>query len=397
MTGDEGRAAMPVLNGVRFFVHRHPTIAGYPVVIDIHDDAVAGIPNPDRGATNVQTMLADPQVVGMVGPFDSNVARAQLSIANQGRLAMVSPSTSSRCLTKEPFLPRGLSPSQREITCKEAGLPSPKELRPSGVNNFFRLAASDDLQGPAAADYAFKNLHLMRMAVLSDHEAYGQALADGFRARYARLGGSVVAHLDFDPNAKIELKAFFQQVKREGAQGIYYGGITANHGCTIRAQMAPLFEPGEITPYLGGDGIAQDPACVRDAGANATGIYATVPAADAAHIPGALSTIEAFKKEYASLADYGAYTISAYDATGVLYSAIDRAIRAGGGSLPYRAAVVAQLAATTAFVGATGTFGFDESGDSTLRVLSIFEPAAADPKAGWNWVHSVDYSAALPY
>ena len=56
-----------------------------------------------------------------------------------------------------------------------------------------------------------------------------------------------------------------------------------------------------------------------------------------------------------------------------------------------------QLAATTAYRGATGTFGFDPEGDTTLRLLSIYEPAGQDPRAGWNWVSMIDYSTALPY
>jgi branched-chain amino acid transport system substrate-binding protein len=397
LSGAEGRAGSPALNGVRFYVQQHPTIDGFTVVVDAHDDTVGGVPDPSHGADNIQAMLADRQVLGVVGPFDSSVARAQISVANLGDLAMVSPSASSRCLTKEPFLPAGLSPTRTAVSCKEAGLVSPKDMRPIGTNNFFRLATTDDLQGAAAADFAYRNLHLLRMAVISDHEAYGQMLADGFRARFTRLGGSVVLHYDYVQGQKIDFKAFMQTAKREGAQGVYYGGVTANHGCQIRSQMASVFELGEITPFLGGDGIAQDPACVSDAGTNAAGIYATVPSGNTAQIASAQPVIAAFKAAYGKTSDYGPYTISAYDATGIVYEAIDRAIRAAGGVLPARTAVVAQVAATVGYQGATGTIGFDPAGDTKLRVISIYEPAAADPAAGWNWIHAIDYSAALPY
>jgi hypothetical protein len=65
--------------------------------------------------------------------------------------------------------------------------------------------------------------------------------------------------------------------------------------------------------------------------------------------------------------------------------------------MPARDSVVRELAATTAFSGVTGTLGFDAEGDSTLRLLSIFKPAGADPRDAWSWVDTVDYSAALPY
>jgi branched-chain amino acid transport system substrate-binding protein len=273
----------------------------------------------------------------------------------------------------------------------------PAQLRPAGVNNFFRLATTDDLQGPAAADYAYKNLQLRRMAVLSDHESYGQALATGFRTRYVRLGGSVVDYLDFDPSGSMDLKAFLRHAKNDGAQAIYYGGVTANHGCVLRAQMASVFGSGEAVPFIGGDGIAQDPNCVRHAGDNAIGIYATVPAVVPDTLPSAQPIITAFKGQFGNLSDYGAYTMAAYDSAGVLYAAIDRAIKAAGGKLPDRSSVVSELAATWAFTGATGTFSFDLAGDTSLRIVSVFESRSADPAVPWAWVNTINYSAALPY
>jgi branched-chain amino acid transport system substrate-binding protein len=395
LSGAEGQAGNPTLNGVRFFLHQHPILDGFNVVVSARDDAVKGVHDPKLGGQNISAFVNDPLVMGVIGPFDSSVARAAIPLANQAHLAMLSPSASNPCLTKPTFLPAGLSPTRLAIGCKVAGLPLPADLRPANVNNFFRLATTDDLQGAAAADYGYKNLGLLRVAVLSDHEAYGQALANGFRTRFTKLGGLVVVHVDFTPAANLDLTAFFKQAKKDGAQAIYFGGVTANNGCSIRAQMASVL--GAATPYLGGDGIAEDPACVRDAGTNAAGIYATVPAVDPDQVPTAKAAIANFKAEYPNARDYGAYTMLAYDATAVLYDALDRAIKAAGGRLPAREDVVAKLAATTTFQGVTGTFGFDAAGDTTHRVVSIFESTSSDPLAAWRWVSSVDYSAKLPY
>jgi len=188
-----------------------------------------------------------------------------------------------------------------------------------------------------------------------------------------------------------------RHAKGDGAQAIYYGGVTANHGCVIRAQMANVFSAGEATPFLGGDGIAKDPNCVRNAGANAVGMYATVAAAAPDIIPNAQPVIEAFKAKYPNASDYSAYTVPAYDSAAILYGAIDRAITAAGGKLPARDGVVAQVAATAGFAGASGTFGFDAAGDTTLRVVSVFESRTSDPSLPWSFVRAVDYSATLPY
>jgi branched-chain amino acid transport system substrate-binding protein len=395
LSGTEGLAGTPTLNGVRFFVHQHPTLDGFNVAVSALDDSVKGIHDAKLGAKNIAAFVSDPLVMGVIGPFDSNVARAAIPPANQAHLAMISPSASDQCLTKPAFVPTGLSPTHQAVGCNEVSLPLPADLRPAKVNNFFRLATPNDLQGAAAADYGYKNLHLLRVAVVSDHEAYGQALASGFRTRFNKLGGLVVLYQDFVPSASLDLTSFFNKAKKDGAQAVYFGGVTANRGCSLRTQMAAVF--GAAAPYLGGDGIAEDPACVRDAGSSATGIYGTVPAIDPEQAPDAKAAIAAFKVAYPRPTDYGPYTMLAYDATAVVYDAIDRAIKGAGGKLPSRADVVTKLAATTAFAGATGTFGFDAAGDTTHRIVSIYESQGADPAAAWPWVGAVDYSAKLPY
>src|SRR5450759_1663863 len=121
LTGVEGAAGLSTLNGVRFFVHSHPTLDGFNITIDARDDPFSAARDTARGVSNVQALIAQAQVLAMIGPFDANVARAQIPIANLAHLALVSPGTSSRCLTKVPFLPSALNPARTEISCKMAG------------------------------------------------------------------------------------------------------------------------------------------------------------------------------------------------------------------------------------------------------------------------------------
>ncbi len=399
LTGGEGRAALTALDGIRFYVRQHPILDGFEVSLVTADDASGGAdgaPSPSQGAGNVDRFLADPNLVAMIGPFDSSVARAEIPIANRAGLAMVSPATSSPCLTRDIYLPDALSPVRVGITCKEAGLPTGSSLRPSHVNNYFRLTTTDDLQGPAAADFAFENLRVMRVAVISDHESYGQSLAAAFTARFRRLGGIVTGSFTLDAKTP-DPTAFLNRSKTDGAQAVYFGGTTQDRACEVRAQMAALFPEGEATPFLSGDGIADDPACVQGAGGNTAGIYATVPFVDATERDTAQPVIAAFRRAFGSTNAYGPYTMLAYDAAAVLYAALDRAIAASGGQLPVRGNVVSQLSATQQFAGVTGQIGFDGAGDTTNRVVSVFEPAGLDPAAPWKLVHEIDYSAKLPY
>lgn len=396
LTGPEAPAARTVLNGFRFFFERHPTLDGFDIVLTPQDDAHGSAASPDLGLGNVQRFIADPRLVAMLGPLDSAVARKEIPAANAAGLPMVTPVTSSPCLTRDVYLPAALNPARTAVTCKDAGLPAAAELRSRPANNFFRLATTDDLQGPAAADYAVKTLHLLRVGVVSDHESYGEALADGFTARFQKLGGLAVGHLDLNPASSQDVPGWLRQMKAAGAQGVYFGGA-GGQGCAIRAGMSGLFDGGEAAPFFGGDGTALDPACVEAAGAASQGIFATVPSVDAASTPGAAAVIAAYKASFRQPADYGPDTVAAYDAAAILYSALDRAILAAGGKLPPRSGVVSELAGTSGFSGATGTIGFDPAGDSTHRVVSLYEPQGSDPKLPWRFVQAIDYSAALPF
>ncbi|MFI5281812.1 MAG: branched-chain amino acid ABC transporter substrate-binding protein [Candidatus Dormibacterales bacterium] len=397
LSGPEGAAGLQALNGVRFFVQQHARIDDYAVALAVADDAGGKAPDPQLGAANVAGFAADASVVAVIGPFDSAVARQEIPIANAASLAMISPAASSPCLTQDLYLPAALNPYRTPITCKVAGLPSASELRPSHVNNFFRLAGTDALQGPAAADYAFKTLKVLRAAVVSDHEAYGQALAAAFTARFQHLGGSVVGHLDVGTTAGADATGFLKEMKAAGATAVYYGGSTATQGCAIRAQMSGIFDPGAATPFLTGDGIADDPGCVLAAGSNSAGILATVPAAIGATSPAAIQAVAGFRTAFGRTEDYGPYTLLAVDSAAVVYAALDRAIHAAGDQVPERGNVISQLSVTSEFAGATGSIGFDLAGDNTHPVVSIVEPTAADPRAQWTVVGSIDYSNALPY
>ena len=396
LTGGEAPAAVPAMNGIRFYVAQHPMLAGFQVQLTALDDATGGAPSPEVGAADVQRFVTDSSLVAMLGPFDAAVARKEIPIANAAGLAMVTPATSSACLTRDVFMPALLNPALTPISCRAAGLPAASELRPGHVNNFFRTSVTDELQGAAAADYAFGTLHLLRAAVISDGETYGQGLADAFTARLTRLGGQVVAHVDVDPTTSDPM-AFLSAAKAAGAQAVYYGGVAHSRSCAIRAEMKGIFGAGEAAPLLAGDGLAEDPVCIADAGDNGLGIYATVPIVDADAMPVAAPAIRAFKAAYGNLSAYGPYTMLAYDATAVLYSAIRRAIEAAAGGLPARADVITELAATTGYPGVTGFIGFDKAGDATSRQISMFESVGSDPRAPWRLAATIDYSTGLPY
>ncbi|HLQ61249.1 MAG TPA: branched-chain amino acid ABC transporter substrate-binding protein [Candidatus Acidoferrales bacterium] len=370
LTGAEAVEGTPVLDGVRFAVGRQPVVGGFALTVRAFDNSVAGVHNAQRGRQNLELLAADQHVLGVIGPFNASVAVAAIPVSAAAHLPLVSPATSNPCLTRDlPFC---------------AGLAT--RLRQGQPVSFFRVAGTDDLQGPVMARYARERLKLESVAVSSDGEIHGRLLADGFQAEFERLGGRVPVRTNFDPNLVPDFTGFLSQARQGGAQGVYFGGTVASRGCQLRAQMKEFFPVS--TPELGGEGIALDRECLRLAGSNASNLQGTVVSVNADALPAARPVVAAFKKEFPNRQDYNVYTIPAYDAARALIAAIERAIEAAGGGLPSREQVRAQLAATRDFPGTTGRFSFDVNGDTTLRYVSVYETRGAPV----DWVFVTQYA-----
>src|SRR3989440_280367 len=239
----------------------------------------------------------------------------------------------------------------------------------------------------AMADYAVDVLKVTKLGVASDNEVYGKGIADTFSAEFKNKGGTVVKRSDFDTKSTNDFRGFLQSSKSLGAQGIYFGGTDSNKGCVIRSQASGIFTTD--TPYMGGDGL-QTSQCLKDAGTMATGIYAAVAAPNAEQIPESASIISGFKKAFPNKDDFGAYTMPAYDCAKILIAAIGRAIKANGGNMPTREAVRAEVAKTSDFVGALGNTSFDANGDTSQKIISIYQ--ATGTPVDWVWVKQINYA-----
>ncbi len=343
-SGSEASSGLPTQNGAAFAVSQTPSYKGIKITFKPFDDAVNGVHDPQKGAQNVQQMLSDPKVLAMVGPFNSNVARAEIPIANGGPLAMMSPSNTNECLTQTfPY-------------CD----PTPAKLRPSGKNNYFRIAAPDTVQGPAMADFIIDTLKLTKVAVFSDNETFGKGVADNFAKRLTSKGGSVTNRQDFDMKSTSDFKAFINAAKAAGAQAIYAGATSAT-----KVDAAG-------TPFTGPDGIG-DAECIKNAGDQAANMYFTNAAGEASQNPDAAATIAAFKQAYPKKEDLGSYTFPGYDCALILVDAVKRAIDANGGKVPSRQQVIDAVQATSGLKGTVGTYAFDANGDPKTATMAFYK------------------------
>src|SRR5579863_5318196 len=257
-SGADATAGVPVENGVRLAIEQEAAKGlpgGYQLRAQMLDDTVNGVHNDAQGVRNIQALLQNPHLLAIVGPQNSDVARAEIPVANQAKIALVSPTTTSISLTDDA-----------------SGAAALRRANPA-LHTFYRTVMRDDLQGAADAQYAYHDLHAGRAYVIDDNEAYGLGIADVFAREFAREGGMVIerSHLTAGQQDFMPLLTRAEATKPDL---IYFGGVVSSGAGLLRRQMVEL---GMRAIFMGGDGIKED-GFIAAAGASANGVYCSAGA-----------------------------------------------------------------------------------------------------------------------
>lgn len=308
------------------------------------DDATAQAGKWDEAkcADNMNQLAQDPEVVAVIGPMNSGCAQIQVKTANMAGLAIVSPAATAVGLTKDGGMPG-----------------EPDKYYPSGVRNFLRVVPADDLQARAAAAWA-KQLGVKKAFVVHDKETYGKGLADQFEGAAEEIGIEIIENEGIDPMAS-NYRSLIPKITSHGAQLVYFGGITQNNAGQF---LKDLRAASKDIHFMGPDGIVED-AFIEAAGESGVGAKATLGGVPPEKLTGnGKRFVQRFTKKYGPPQSYSAY---AYDAAGIVVSAIERC---AGGDGVNRACVLKELFATQEHDGALGRFSITETGDTTITTLT---------------------------
>jgi branched-chain amino acid transport system substrate-binding protein len=326
--------------------------------------------DPAQGAQNITALASDSSVMGVIGPFNSSVALAEIPKASAAHLAVISPSNTNPCLTAVVPI------------CSDPTIKIDTASLYQGPHTYFRVIASDVSQGGILGYVAAKALNVTKAYVIDDQEAYGRGLALLFEKAFTTAGGTVVASTSL-PGATTTFSTQMSDAQSKGAQVIFFGGTTGNGCGLVRRDMAAA---GLTIPLLGGDGC-QDTKFITDANSGAKSTAAEGAEATSAPDVSKLQSSSQFYSDYATRfaslpAPYNdakkePYSAYGYDAMNILIQAIKAAINANGGQLPsdpqtFRDAVVAQLH-NTAYDGALGHTSFDANGDTTNTGFTLYK------------------------
>ena len=338
-----------------------------------------------------------------VGPRPCGQRRPRPAAGRQGhddRSSPIRPSSASSARSTRPWRRcRSRSPTRRglfqcspantnpDLTKGDAG----KELRAKSPDkiNYVRVATTDDIQGPAVAQYGYNTLGLKSVAIIDDTETYGKGIADAFAAEWEKLGGTVVGR-EGAPKGTTDYTAILTKFKDAAPEAVFYGGVTSTGGGLVRKQM-PQVGLGDI-PYLGGDGIQDGPGTtdgsfINIAGEAAANSFSSVAAI--ADYPGKADFATKYKAAYNE--EPGAYSASGYACAQIVLKAIETA--ASKGDVTREAVRAAGVDPATTFETVLGPIKFDAVGDTNQKIISLYKVdlTAADGKGDWVFDSQVDY------
>ncbi len=217
LTGPDAGSGTNIRNGARLAVTRH-NAANPDCQVTLAPRDSQG--DPDQALVVVPPLVADPDVVAMIGPAYSGETKATGPMINAAGLLSLTPAATN------------------------------PELTTYGWDNFFRGLASDAVQGPAVAAYMRDTLGFSTVCVVSDDSDYGIDLS----GQVATVLGSAA-----DPacaaqivSGEQDLSAAVATVTAAGPDAVFYGGYTADAGRLVKQLRAA----GYSGAFLSGDGAA---------------------------------------------------------------------------------------------------------------------------------------------
>ena len=317
-------------------------IPGWKISVEAVDDEGKA----EVGKNGATKLASDDQVIGVVGNLNSSVSQQTQPVFSSAKITQISPANTNPSLTKG------------------ADTASPKRAYPT----YFRTCTTDAVQGPFAAQYLISK-GIMKVATIHDKKTYGQGLVDAFSVEFKKGGGTIVAAETINPDES-NYQAVVSKVAPSAPQAVYYGGEFPQAG-PLSQQMK---NAGLNVPLMGGDGIF-DPKYIDLAGANATNDLATSVGAPTDSSPAG----KKFLSEYqaAGYADpsaaYGGYS---YDAATAIITAMKATLASASDVKSAREATTAAVGKVS-FDGVTGKVAFDEFGDTTSKILTVYKVTGA--------------------
>jgi branched-chain amino acid transport system substrate-binding protein len=303
--------------------------------------------DPGVESANANQAIADADCMVYMGTYNSGAAKISIPIMGEAGMVMISFANTYPGLTKE-------DPGNEEG--------EPEQYYPSGVRNYCRVIAADDIQGAAGAQWAVETQGITSAYILDDQSLYGHGVALVFNDALVEMGVEVLGFEGYDPRAP-DYQALMTKIADAGPGLVYVGATVENNPSKVLLDMRSLMPADEVI-FLGPDGLYAQ-AFIDGAGDAAEGAYITFAGFPPTELEGPGADFTTRLTEILGHTP-DAYSTYSYEATVAVIQAIDQVQEKD------RGAILEALMATNSFAGLTGkTWAFTETGDTDSPSMSV--------------------------
>lgn len=307
----------------------------------------------DGATAAAQTIVAESDVVGVIGTSCSGAAAGAAPILSNANMTMVSASNTAASLTSDLQGNEGKD----------------------HVPGYYRTAHNDFFQGTAVANFLYYDQGARKVATLHDGDPYTSGLVNAFTASFKQLGGTITVGTSVDKE-ETAMQPVLTEIAASEPDALFFPLFTpAGNYVAIQAKEVPGLE--NIT-LMGGDGLIDIKFMELE---EATDVYLSGP--DTNYDPN--NTNQGTGESISSVASryeerYGAPVASpfwahAYDATVLLLHAIKSASQTlPDGSLQIsRAGVREVLDSISGYQGLIGKLTCDDYGDCGASKITVIK------------------------
>lgn len=285
---------------------------------------------PEQGKSATEKLVDQDKVVAVIGEVASGITQPSAQVCQQNQV---------------PIMAVGAT----RVDVTEIG------------DYVFRACFTDNFQGAAMAKFAYDDLHLRRVAMMTDKsQPYSTGLSDIFRKAFTSFGGHIVDE-EFYEKGTIDFKAQLTNIKAKNPDGLFCSGYFNEVGPIARQTEVV----GLKVPMIGGDGW-DSKELIQSGGTGIIGSFYSNHYSNLEDRPEVKKFVDAFTKKFGS-APATAMGALGYDATMIVLNAIKNAPSVD------RTAIKDAIAATKDYKGVTGTFGMgpDRNAEKPILVLKV--------------------------
>lgn len=193
-------------------------IKGHPITLQSEDDTCGA----EGGQAGAEKIVADKQIVGVIGTSCSGAQRAAMPILERNGYVMISGSNTAPDLTATNYLGDG------DLAKGE-----------SWRYGYFRVAHNDEFQGQGAAQFAYEELGLRKVATIHDGDPYTQGLTTEFGKFFEAFGGEIVLATSIN-KGDTDMGPVLTEIQAQDPDGIYFP-IFQPEGDFVVKQARQLF------------------------------------------------------------------------------------------------------------------------------------------------------------